>query len=58
MHFDLNVEVPRGVSQLVLKTDPAATSEADAVVLSQPLTAPPSGAAQLRAIPVAPDPGF
>jgi hypothetical protein len=58
MHFDLNVEVPRGVSQLVLKTDPAATSESDAVVLSQPLTATPSGAAQLRAIPAAPDPGF
>jgi O-antigen/teichoic acid export membrane protein len=58
MHFDFNVEVQHGVSQLVLKTDPAATSEADAVVLSQPLTAPPSGAAQLRAIPAAPDPGF
>jgi O-antigen/teichoic acid export membrane protein len=58
MHFDLNVEVPRGVSQLVLKVDPAPTSEADAVVVSQPCTEAPSGAAALRAIPVSPDPGF
>jgi O-antigen/teichoic acid export membrane protein len=58
MHFDLNVEVPRGVSQLVLKTDPAATSEADAVVLSQPRAERPSGAAALRAIPSSADPGF
>ncbi|CAN5273468.1 hypothetical protein BH18ACT12_BH18ACT12_08410 [soil metagenome] len=58
MHFDLNVEVPRGVSQLVLKIDPAPTSEADAVVLSQPRAEPPSGAATLRAIPSSGDPGF
>jgi len=58
MHFDLNVEVPRGVSQLVLKTDPAPTSEADAVVLSQPRAERPSGAAALRAIPSSADPGF
>jgi hypothetical protein len=58
MHFDLNVEVPRGVSQLVLKSDPAATSEADAVVLSQPRTDAATGAAALHAIPSSPDPGF
>jgi O-antigen/teichoic acid export membrane protein len=58
MHFDLNVEVPRGVSQLVLKIDPVPTSEADAVVLSQPRAEPPSGAAALRAIPSSADPGF
>jgi O-antigen/teichoic acid export membrane protein len=58
MHFDLNVEVPRGVSQLVLKTDPPPTSEADAVVLSQPRAEPPSGEAVLHAIPSSADPGF
>jgi hypothetical protein len=60
MHFDLNVEVPRGVSQLVLKTDPAPTSETDAVVMSQPRAEQPSGAgtADLRAIPASLDPGF
>jgi O-antigen/teichoic acid export membrane protein len=58
MHFDLNVEVPRGVSQLVLKIDPAPTSETDAVILSQPRAEPPSGAAALRAIPSSADPGF
>jgi hypothetical protein len=58
MHFDLNVEVPRGVSQLVLKTDPPPTSETDAVVLSQPRAEPPSGDAVLHAIPSSADPGF
>jgi O-antigen/teichoic acid export membrane protein len=58
MHLDLNVEVPRGVSQLVLKIDPAPTSEADAVVLSQPRAEPASGAAVLHAIPSSTDPGF
>ncbi len=58
MHFELNVEVTRGVSQLLLKTDPAPTSEADAVVLSQPRAEPPSGAAALHASPSSADPGF
>jgi hypothetical protein len=58
MHFDLNVEVPRGVSQLVLKIDPAPTSETDAVVISQPRARPPSGAATLHASPSSADPGF
>jgi O-antigen/teichoic acid export membrane protein len=58
MPFDLNVEVPRGVSQLLLKIDPAPTSEVDAVVLSQPRAEPASGAAMLRAIPASADPGF
>jgi hypothetical protein len=58
MHFDLTVEVPRGTSQLVLKVDPAPTSEADAVVLSQPRAEPASGAAVLHAIPSSADPGF
>jgi O-antigen/teichoic acid export membrane protein len=58
LHFDLNVEVPLGVSELLLKVDPAATSEADAVVLSQPRAEPPSGAAALHAIPLSDDPDF
>lgn len=58
MHFDLNVEVTRGVSQLLLKVDPPPTSEADAVVLSQPRTAPPSGTPVLLATPSSADPGF
>ncbi|MDX6407396.1 MAG: hypothetical protein QOE13_467 [Gaiellaceae bacterium] len=58
MHFDLGVEVPRGVSQLLLKVDPAPTSEADAVVLSQLRVEPASGAATLRAAPSSAEPGF
>jgi O-antigen/teichoic acid export membrane protein len=58
MHFDLNVEVPRGVSQLLLKVDPAATSEQDAVLLTQPVVTAGTGAAVLHAIGVSPDPGF
>jgi hypothetical protein len=42
----------------VLKTDPAPTSETDAVVLSQPRAEPASGAAVLHAIPASADPGF
>jgi hypothetical protein len=57
-HFDVNVEVPRGVSQLLFKVDPPATSDDDAVVLSQPRAETASGAAQLHAIPSSPDPGF
>ena len=58
MHFNLNVEVPRGVSQLLLKVDPAPTSESDAVVLSQPRAESASGPPTLRAIRVSGDPGF
>jgi hypothetical protein len=58
LHVDVNVEVPRGVSQLVLKVDPAPTSEADAVVLSQPRAEHASGAAMLHAIPSSGDPGY
>jgi O-antigen/teichoic acid export membrane protein len=58
LHIDENVAVPRGVSQLLLKVDPAASSEADAVVLSQPRVAAGSGAATLTAMPTSADPGF
>jgi hypothetical protein len=57
-HIDVNVDVPRGLSQLLLKVDPPPTSERDAVVLSQLRAEPASGAAVLRAIPSLADPGF
>jgi O-antigen/teichoic acid export membrane protein len=58
MHFDVTVDVPRGVSDLVLKVDPAPTSEADAVVLKQLRVETAPGTAALRAIPSSADPGF
>jgi O-antigen/teichoic acid export membrane protein len=57
-HIDVNVEVPRGVSQLVLKADPAPTSETDAIVLSQPQAQPHTAGAALFASPSSGDPGF
>jgi hypothetical protein len=56
--FDVNVEIPRGMSQLLFKVEPAATSESDAIVVTQPRADAPSGAPLLRAIPASPDPGF
>jgi hypothetical protein len=52
------VAVPRGRSQLLVKVDPAPTSEADAVVLTLPRAEPAAGEATLHADPLAPDPGF
>jgi hypothetical protein len=57
VHFSENVEVPRGVSQLIFKTDPA-TSETDAIVLTQPQVGPATGPPTFHAIPVSADPGF
>jgi O-antigen/teichoic acid export membrane protein len=57
-HIAVTVQVPRGVSQLVVKTDPAPTSEADAIVISAPLTASTSAAAVLHADLVSPNPGL
>lgn len=54
----LNVAIPRGVSQLLVKTDPPATSEDDAVLLSVPRAERATGSAELNADPVSPDPGF
>jgi hypothetical protein len=58
MHFDANVAVPRGASQLLVASDPAATSETDAVVLSRPRASRANGGATLRATRVSADPGF
>jgi hypothetical protein len=52
------VEIPRGVSQLLLKTDPPPTSDADAIVLSTPRAERASGSAPLHADLVSQDPGF
>jgi len=52
------VEIPRGRSYLLVKTDPAATSEQDAVVLSAPRAETAAEEPELRAVPISPDPGF
>jgi O-antigen/teichoic acid export membrane protein len=57
-HFGENIEVPRGVSQLIFKVDQPPASEADAIVLTQPHVGPAAGAATLHGIPVSDDPGF
>jgi O-antigen/teichoic acid export membrane protein len=52
------VEVPRGQSQLLLKTDPAPTSLADAIVISAPRAVAAQGTPDLQAQLVSPNPGF
>jgi hypothetical protein len=52
------VEVPRGRSYLLVKTDPAATSEDDAIVVLRPRAETAALAPQLRAEPTSADPGF
>jgi hypothetical protein len=56
--LSVRVAVPRGRSQLLLKIDPAATSEDDALALSTPHARPTAGPAALHAEPISPDPGF
>jgi hypothetical protein len=56
--FSVLVDIPEGRSYLVVKTDPAATSEKDAVVLSPPRAALTASEPSLHAIRVTPDPGF
>jgi hypothetical protein len=52
------VEVPRGQSQLLVKTDPAPTSDADSIVVSAPRARRGPGSAALHADLISPDPGF
>jgi hypothetical protein len=52
------VDVPRGRSQLLLKTDPPPTSAADAIVITAPRAEPGHGSPVLHADLVSPDPGF
>lgn len=49
----LLVRLPRGVSRLLVKTDPAPTSEGDAVVVSTPWVERAEGPAVLRSQPAA-----
>ena len=52
------VTVPRGRAQLLLKMDPAPTSEEDTVVISAPRAEKATGEAQLQPATVSGDPGF
>lgn len=54
----VNVQYPRGVSQLLVKIDPAATSEADAPLVAVPRAQTAHGDTQLLADRVSADPGF
>jgi len=56
--ISIPVEVPRGRSRLIVKTDPAATSEDDAIVITAPRAATTTGTPTLRADLYSPDPGF
>ena len=58
MHVTVDVQIPRGLSQLLVKTDPAATSEADAILLTAPRAGTTSGKPVLQADLISPDPGF
>jgi O-antigen/teichoic acid export membrane protein len=52
------VQIPRGRSFVLVKTDPAATSEEDAIVLSAARATRATGSAQLQAETISADPGF
>jgi O-antigen/teichoic acid export membrane protein len=52
------VEIPRGTSYLLVKTDPPATSDDDAIVLSGVHAERGSGAPALHAVPISADPRF
>ena len=54
----ITVDIPRGRSYLLVKTDPAATSAEDAIVLSAPRAATSAGEAEFRAEPIASEPGL
>jgi hypothetical protein len=52
------VQVPQGQSQLLVKTDPAPTSEADAIFVSLPRAEAATGTPALQAQLLSSDPGF
>jgi hypothetical protein len=52
------VGIPRGYSLVLVKTDPAAQSLADAIVLSKIRVEPATGKPELNALLQDPDPGF
>jgi hypothetical protein len=57
-HVSLLVAVPRGLSLVLVKTDPAPQSLADAIVISRLETERATGPAQLSALLEDADPGF
>jgi hypothetical protein len=57
-HVSVVVEVPRGVSLVMVKTDPAPASREDAIVLSRLQVQSAAQQAQLHAIVQDADPGF
>jgi hypothetical protein len=52
------VEIPRGYSQLLVKTDPPPASEADAIVLVTPRAEKAAGTPVLHAERISPNPRF
>ena len=58
MHESVLVQVPRGVSQLLVKVDPAPTSLDDALLISAPRASAGSGSPQLQPDASSDDPGF
>jgi hypothetical protein len=56
--ISLAIDIPRGVSLLVVKTDPAPQSRADAIVMSRLEVERADEPAQLSALLQDPDPGF
>jgi hypothetical protein len=57
-HISVRVAVPSGLSLLLLKTDPAATSPEDAIDLTAPNSERAAGPAQLQADLISSDIGF
>jgi O-antigen/teichoic acid export membrane protein len=57
-HVSLDVQLPLGLSQLLVKTDPAPTSEEDAILFSAPRAERSSGQPALHAQQISRDPGF
>jgi hypothetical protein len=57
-HVSIVVAVPRGVSLVILKTDPAPQSREDAIVISRVQVKRATEPAQLHALLQDPDPGF
>jgi hypothetical protein len=57
-HISLVVDIPRGVSLVMVKTDPAPTSREDAIVLSRVQVQRSNQPAQLHALLQDADPGF
>jgi O-antigen/teichoic acid export membrane protein len=57
-HVMLDVQLPLGLSQLLIKTDPAPTSEENAILFSAPLAERSSAQPALHAQRISGDPGF